>query len=210
MPTRKSILPGKTFGRLTVVAISATKPRYYACVCTCGVTKEVFISHLVGGKIISCGCYHKEVVSAQARKRNTTHKMYGTRAYITWNSMINRCGNENSPNYKNYGARGITVCNSWNDFNQFYKDMGDPPAGLSLERVDNEKHYSKDNCIWATRSQQANNKRTSIKITYNGKTQTVSNWCHELNIKRGYVYDRIAAGWDRIKALTTPPRKTKS
>jgi len=100
--------------------------------------------------------------------------------YRSYAAMKGRCRNPNDKSYKNYGGRGITVCNRWNDFANFLEDMGERPEGMSLERKDNNGNYEPSNCKWATRSDQQNNRRSNRLFTINGKTQTFTQWVREV------------------------------
>jgi hypothetical protein len=120
----------------------------------------------------------------------------------SYTSMINRCYNKKHPHYKDYGGRGIKVCIRWRkSFFNFLEDMGRKPEGLTLERIDNNKGYYKENCKWATWEEQANNRRNNKYITYNGKTQTMAQWAKEYNIPRNTFYNRIKAGWSIERAI---------
>lgn len=148
------MLTGKRFGRLFVIKKAGknkSKSILWECLCDCGNTKIVIGSNLRSGDTKSCGCLFKESL--------TTHGMIGTPVYKTWEMMIQRCYNANYDSYKFYGGRGIIVCDKWLKFGRFFEDMGERPDGLSIDRVDNEKGYFKDNCIWATQTQQIRNRR---------------------------------------------------
>lgn len=135
--------------------------------------------------------------------------MTHTKIYRTWVSMRERCLSKtdkfkNNQKYKNYLLRGITICDRWNKFENFYKDMGDPPnKAHSLDRIDNNGNYSPENCRWATQSEQANNKRNNRYLTYNSKTQTVANWSKELAIPIARLRSRMLKKWDIEKVLST-------
>lgn len=119
--------------------------------------------------------------------------------------MKRRCYDKNHESYHNYGGRGIEICDSWlNSFENFLEDMGQRPEGFSLDRVDNDKSYSKDNCRWATRKEQASNTRRNIRITFQGKTQILSEWCVELNLDYNLVKERLSRGWLPKDAFKVP------
>lgn len=208
MPRPQSIFEGSVFGRLTVKARLLN--REAACICTCGNVCVVYESHLVQGRVQSCGCLHSELISAGAKKRNTTHGKFGTRIYRIWNGMVGRCHNPNNEAYSDYGARGITVCDEWRKFENFLADMGEPEGRLTLDRKKNDLGYSKDNCRWATYTQQANNKRSSVLMTHDGRTQTVMEWAKELGFNRHILYGRKELGWSDERCLTTPVRKKRN
>jgi len=154
---------GKTFGRLKVLSFShrhATH-RYYECACECGLTKMIRSSDLRYGKSKSCGCLSKDA----SRLRNTTHGLSGTRAHISWHAMIDRCINIENVRFKDYGGRGIRVCESWlESFENFHKDMGDRPEGMSLDRINNNGNYEASNCKWSTPKEQAKNRRPAKRL----------------------------------------------
>lgn len=133
----------------------------------------------------------------------TKHGMYNTSIYRLWTRMKQRCLNPSNRVYHHYGGRGITVDEPWLDFENFYRDMGEKPDGMTLERVDNNKGYSKDNCVWATRGQQARNRRTTRFYTLDGVTKDVSEWAHHVGISHQSMQKRIKK-WELQKALTNP------
>ena len=125
------------------------RERLYRCVCACGTEKTVKHTHLADGKTSSCGCSW------------TTHGMSRSNEYRVWDSMIRRCHSPSHHAFKDYGARGITVCDKWKNFEGFIEDMGFQPEGLSIERINNDLGYSKENCRWATVTEQARNRRAT-------------------------------------------------
>lgn len=124
--------------------------------------------------------------------------------YQVWDSMKQRCENPNAQAYPSYGGRGIKICKRWHKFKNFLADMGEKPTGKQLDRKNNDGNYEPSNCRWATRKQQANNRRNSRKITYKGKTRTVAQWSQRLGMKTWVLYDRLGLGWSTKKALETP------
>jgi len=158
-------LVGQKFERLTVIGRAGTNKHrcvLWKCLCDCGNFTLVISSRLRAGHTKSCGCLCKE----KASERMKIHGMGGTPTYNTWSCMVNRCNNPDNIGYSYYGGRGITVCKRWLKFEDFFEDMGIKPKGLTIERKDNELGYFKENCCWATMSDQSKNKR----IQKNNKT----------------------------------------
>jgi len=132
-----------------------------------------------------------------------THGRTKTKEHSIWCGMKERCLNPNNKRWPYYGGRGITICDEWKfDFPRFLADMGECPEGKTLERKDNSKGYAPDNCIWATHTEQCNNRRTSRLITYGGKTQTMRMWAREAGVVYGTLFARLKAGWTMARALS--------
>lgn len=165
------------------------------CICECGKIKTVDSRNLLGGKSKSCGCLRKEL--------HTTHGMSreGSREYSCWLAIRQRCLNPNDPRFKDYGGRGISLCERWLDFENFLKDMGPRPAGCSIDRSDNSLGYQPDNCRWATRKQQQNNTRRCVVLTFGGESMTATQWAERIGIKPHTLLTRIKRGWSTEKAL---------
>jgi hypothetical protein len=148
------------------------------------------------------------------RKPNThgdRTRAYTTPEYAAWKSMRNRCFNTSNPAYPRYGGRGITVCERWNDYPTFLKDMGRKPSkSHSLDRIDNNKGYSPANCRWAGRKEQTQNRRSNKVVEFMGRRQSVAAWCDELGLVRNAVYLRLAAGVPVGEAFTRPVRERRS
>lgn len=193
-------LTGDKYGRLTALSRAENKAKKSAwnCVCECGNRKVVTSTHLRAGRVRSCGCLAAES-RGQARK---THGMTGTKPYKIWRSMIDRCYYPSQHAYPYYGGRGITICDRWLDFQNFYRDMGDIPEGMTIDRVDNEGNYEPDNCHWATKTDQANNKRNNRMLTWKGKKQTMAQWAREVDINYFALRYRIDSGWSIERAFT--------
>lgn len=193
---RDGIKVGDKFGFWTVVGSSPNQKRK-SCKCACGAIREVTSQNLKTGKSKSCGC---QTIALKVAKQ-TKHGACGTAAYRRWDSMLQRCNNNKNEHYRNYGARGIKVCDRWHNFANFLEDMGQPPKGGSLERVNNDAGYSKENCIWTDRKTQQRNRRVCRFITHNGKTQCLTAWCEELGLVVATVYYRMKAGKTELQAL---------
>jgi len=168
----------------------------WICKCDCGNYKIISSQSLRRG-VISCGCATNE-----ARKRRATHNKTNTKTYRIWSNMIQRCSNPKNTKYARYGARGITVCDSWNKFSEFLNDMGECPNGMQIDRINNDGNYTKENCQWADVITQARNRSNNKIIEMNGSKKTMIEWCEELKISPVAVRMRIHRGWNPVESLT--------
>jgi hypothetical protein len=151
---------GEKYGKLT--CMSYVKSRNWLCLCECGNTTIVHVSNLRNGHVLSCGCYRKERASKLNPKLTVSE--YNSTEYLAWRNMMVRCYRSTSPNYKWYGERGISVCERWHKFENFFMDMGEKPdPKLTLERIDVNGNYEPSNCKWATMKEQQNNRRNTGK-----------------------------------------------
>lgn len=193
-------LIGKRFGKLIVVDYFGIRKRhtYWNVECDCNNLLVVIGTNLQRGCTKSCGCLQKSVT----RERCLIHGMSRTAIYDIWKSMKGRCLNTKDKRYKSYGGRGITICDRWLKFEGFYEDMGDQPNGMTIERIDNDRDYNKDNCKWATMKEQAQNRRTNVILSYKGIDLNVTQWAEKLGINSDKLYYRLKQGWsvDRIFA----------
>ncbi len=193
-------LTGQRFGRLVVlerepshVTPSGQRKTVWLCRCDCGNLVKVKTQELRRGKTKSCGCYRLEFLE-QCR---TKHHGAKTRLYNIYNKMKRRCENPNDAAYKDYGGRGITVCEEWkNDFTVFreWALLNGYDDSLSIDRIDNSKGYCPENCRWATSKQQSNNRRSNLYILYNGEVHTLSEWSDILGIKYGHLQEAFHKG----------------
>jgi hypothetical protein len=186
---------GKTFGLLTILeeVEKAKKQRRMLVQCSCKEAnkKIVHLSHLKTGHTGSCGC-----------ARFKTHGFGAHYLYGTWHHMHQRCKNPKTKQYSDYGGRGITVCERWNSIANFMEDMLPTHVkGLTLDRIDNDKGYSPENCKWSTHIEQRRNMRKNINITIEGRTQCLTAWCLELDVNYFMVNQRIRTGKDPVQAL---------
>lgn len=176
------------FGKLTVKNIfrefkSGQYRTMIECLCDCGKKTKVRMENLKNGVSKSCGCLQLEKV--------TKHGMSRTREWNTWEGMVKRCHSKKHIAYKRYGGRGILVCDKWRKFEGFFDDMGYAPKLKTLDRINNDKGYYKENCRWATRKEQQNNTRTNHFLEYKGKRMTVKQWSEETGIRYGTLLMRI-------------------
>jgi hypothetical protein len=203
-------LTGLSFDSWTVLYRAPNRGRdpRWTCQCICGTMRDVYGGHLRNGKSTGCGC----LADIRTRERARTHGLTKTPEFHVWVALKDRCYNPNVRNFHRYGGRGITVCDAWRDsFETFYKDMGPrPSAEHSIERRNNDGPYSRDNCYWATRLEQARNTSHNRYITLNGITKCLKEWLTIVRMGDSTFRARTARGWSEEKALTTPPASPHS
>lgn len=201
-------LTGKRFTRLLVIKmVDDIRPVSWLCKCDCGTEKVLSGKVLKNGHTKSCGCLNIERTGNLNRKHGASvpsSPLYST--FNIWMGMLDRCRRKSRKDYRHYGGRGIKVDPRWNVFETFLEDMGPRPGNLSIERIDTNGNYCKENCRWATQLEQVNNARSNRKITFNGKTQNMSQWAREVGMEYDTLRQRLDLGWDSERALTAPVR----
>ena len=178
---------------------------YWLCKCDCGSMKVVMKSNLVQQKTRSCGCLQKQ----RTKEHNKKHGKSGTRLYRIWKGMRNRCYNPNVRAYKDYGGRGIQVCEEWQHYAAFqewalsngYED------NLTIERIDCNGMYERENCKWVALSDQGKNTRKNRYIEHDGKVMTLAEWSRELGGGPNLVTTRLQRGWSEEDAVSTPLKR---
>lgn len=192
---------GQKFGRLTVTKlISREHPHgksIYLCSCSCGNEKEVRLGYLLNKSTSSCGCLFKEHMVNKNTKHGLMHD--NKRTYRTWKDLRQRCNNPNNKDYPNYGGRGIKVCERWNDFANFFEDMGVRPENMTIDRIDVNGDYEPNNCRWATSKEQGRNKRNN-HIMSNGKTLAEN--CEKAGVDYKVASYRSLKGYSLEDALS--------
>lgn len=197
---RRKDLTGQIFDRLTIISFNRTDKQYrtyWNCLCTCGKQTEVRTDQLTRGIAKSCGCLQKETVSIVNRTHGlTTSKSSALekRTSNIYHGMMHRCYDPNQTGYENYGGRGIKVCDRWHNIDNFITDMGICPEDFTIERIDVNADYSKENCIWLHYSKQAANRRNTIHILINGKDYSLMDACREFNIAPTTARRKLSEG----------------
>jgi hypothetical protein len=197
-------LSGQIFGRLTILEQVENKNGrvQWKCQCECGNIIFVQSGCLRGGHTKSCGCLCLEI----NREKATIHGMCNTPEYNVWTLIKKRCCNPSDEAFKNYGGRGITICDEWNnDFMAFYNYVGPRPSKKhSIDRINNNSGYRPGNVRWATRYEQNNNGRNNHEITIHGWTMNLGQWAHFVGKSRQTIFSRLQKGWYPAKAIFYP------
>lgn len=207
MPVAKQ-LTGEQFGRLTVICRAGSRSgrAAWACMCSCGTTVEVVSHALTSGHTKSCGCWKDERNrGTQPKHGHARRGVKRTPTYKTWQAMMTRCYNEKVKSFKDYGGRGIKVCDEWHLFENFFAYMGNRPEGMTLDRIDSDKWYTPDNCRWATKIIQARNTKANRIVTFGGKQMTQAEFAEVIGLKQSTVSYRLQKGWTPKQIAETPP-----
>lgn len=204
---RKTEMIGKKFGQFLVLKEVEKKNNKRAFLCRCSCKKEYIVmgDNLRSGNSTQCMSCSSKIKGGKYR----THGMTNTRVFKVWAGIKDRCRNTNCPLYKNYGGRGISVCDRWfNSFEAFLKDMGEPPSlKHQIDREDNDGNYEPGNCRWVTSEVQQNNRRNNVLIEHNGRKKTLSQWATCLGVGVTTLRWRLLAGWPPEKILSVPVRQ---
>ena len=208
-------ITGKKFGRLTAMFYTGERRggngRVWRCKCECGNIVDVPIGRLKQGRTKSCGCYQRDITRElkKAKAFHITHGGSSEHLYGVWAAMKRRCEYPKDKRFKDYGGRGIKVCDRWkNDYATFKEDAikagyfeSEEYGACTLDRIDVNGDYCPENCRWVGMREQQNNRRNNNLVTYNGETKTVAQWARETGINAGTLYSRIERGWSPAKAL---------
>ena len=185
---------GNTYMRLTILSGAPSKGNkaMWECICSCGVKVTVSGDSLRRGQVKSCGCYRRsgDYVRSHGHSNSGGLKRESP-TYKSWQEMHRRCSSPTHISYKNYGAKGVSVCPEWGDFKVFLSEMGERPKGASLDRVHNFARYCKENCRWSDRVTQNRNRSLVLPIEYQGRTQCLAAWCADLNLPYPRMYYRV-------------------
>lgn len=207
---KKVDLTGMRFGRLTVLndeGMAKNKHYQWKCRCDCGNITIVGMSNLKSGTTSSCGCLQSEKTRERNRKLCTTHGLSNTLIYSIWRAMIARCTNPNNNSYHDYGKRGIKVCDRWLDVRNFFADMGERPDDLTLERIDNNLGYSKENCCWASHTTQSRNQRVQKNNKTGVRGIRWSKQCHKYTVTISAKGEKIHLGLFNTMAEAAEARR---
>lgn len=198
-------LVGQRFGKWTVLERDTNHPAkksYWICICDCGTRKSVKGESLRRGLSTCCRCVY---VKNGIQRTQTKHGKAGTKEYRTWSNIKKRVYKTTDQDYPRYGGRGIKMCERWNDFRNFYADMGDAPSpSHSIDRIDNDGDYSPENCRWATPSQQTRNSTKARMVTFNGETKSVTDWAEEYGLPPKLLMKRLYRGDSFENAVAKP------
>lgn len=193
---------GRKFGRLSVirfVGVNKHRIKLWECSCDCGNLTIVRGTTLRSGMTKSCGCFQKTHAKTHGLSRS------GCPEYRVWAGMLFRCNSELASGYHNYGGRGIKVCDRWQSFENFFIDMGKRPSPKhSIDRIDNNKDYSPDNCRWATKKQQDRNRRTNRIVEINEIAKPLIEWAEAVGLHPAVLTYRLDHGWTVEEALHVP------
>lgn len=219
-----NLIGHEPFVRLTVIERSSNNSKggaRWLCECSCGNRTVVCGEHLLSGHTESCGCLQKEKVLERSTRHGQGGRGKRTKAFNKWVAALYRCECPTNRAWEDYGGRGIKMCAGFKEFENFFAALGHPPSRATLDRRDNNGHYSCGrcqqcltegwafNCRWATVHEQARNKRNNRFFTFGGKTMCIAEWARSLGGKSSLIQNRLSRGWSVEEALTTQPGRRK-
>jgi hypothetical protein len=185
--------------------VGRSNRKYVQAKCDCGHIGSYLQYDVMRGHSFRCGPCSTRVGAKKITKHGESSRNHTTVEFKIWARMLYRCINKKNPAYEAYGGRGITVCESWQSYENFLADMGRRPSpAYSIDRIDVNKGYFKENCRWATAMTQANNRRSNVFWEINGQLKTIAEWCQLYGIKQSTVYARVKRGWNQMDALKKP------
>ena len=178
--------------------------------CECGEVRDVLAFQLVSGRSRSCGCLAGELAAKRIKEQSVTHGLSRSRTHNCWCYLKQRTGNENNQAWADYGGRGIVIEDPrWFTFDNFLADMGECPEGMTIDRINNERGYCKDNCRWSHSKEQGRNKRNNRILEHAGRRLCVAEWAEETGVSESLLRARInRLGWSVERAITTPVAST--
>lgn len=192
-------------GRLTQVGLcfragnNVKRSAVFECSCS-GMRIIATVANVKSGRVRSCGC-----LGAESRSKNTrTHGKARSKIYGIYCAMVRRCSNPNSKEFPNYGGRGIRVFQRWKSFEAFILDMGEPENGATLDRIDVNGNYSKENCRWTSWTTQQRNRRNNRMLSFNGETMCSAEWADKTGLSQSAINLRLKRGWSVEKTLSEP------
>lgn len=212
MSNKKLIKPmaGKRFGRLRVIDQSDLRYKgqvVWNCRCDCGSIYRVASHLLRSGGVRSCGCLRIDSIKERFATHGHNRNRKPSRTYISWAAMRARCEDPSRDTFRLYGGRGIRVCRRWIKFENFLKDMGQRPVGMTIERKNGDGNYTPSNCKWATQKEQMANSSANKLLTHQGKTVHLAEWARLTGMKRETIAMRLRRGWDIARALSIPVKQ---
>jgi hypothetical protein len=195
---------GKKFRGFLITNNKKLIKRYYAVFKCSECEKNIITAINHSNTTKSCGCLR----SINHNKRILKHGLSRTSEYNSWKSMIDRCCKDGREDFNMYKGRNITICKEWYDFNNFIKDMGERPYNTTLDRIDNDLGYYKENCKWSTNKEQSRNRRSNVFLTIDGITKSIIEWSEHENVTTSYmtICKRLKNGWSHKEAVFKPTR----
>lgn len=213
-PNRTIVTIGAKYGKLTIVQdlgarlSNGQRRTFVRAICECGNQYEGMLGLIKSGGVQSCGCYRRDLAKEWGKSRMTTHGLSDHPLLRVWDGIIQRCTNPNANGYKNYGGRGVSICNEWrNDFKMFHDWAIENgwQKGLQIDRINNDDGYYPENCRCVTRLVNTRNKRTNVNITFNGETKCITDWAKSIGISYAALKVRVFKNkWPLEVALTKP------